>query len=115
MRSSSSFGDTVSDLEVDGVQVKATFDSGGTGSYDLVIGAEGRHSRVRRLTFGPEEGSERNLGMVAAAFEAQGHPQRDELVAMMYADVEFQAFRVSLRDDMTLFLFECPARRRRPC
>ena len=98
-------GDTVARLDDDGDRVKATFESGTTGTYDLVIGADGLHSRVRRLAFGPEEGFERYLGMVVAAFEAQGYPQRDELVAMMYADVGFQAVRVSLRDDRTLFLF----------
>jgi 2-polyprenyl-6-methoxyphenol hydroxylase-like FAD-dependent oxidoreductase len=43
--------------------------------------------------------------MVISAFEARGYRPRDELVAMMYADVGFQAIRLSLPDDLTLFLF----------
>ena len=60
---------------------------------------------VRRLIFGPDEQFEKYLNIVVAAFEAQGYRPRDELVAMMHADVGFQAIRVSLRDDVTLFLF----------
>ncbi|MDJ0356315.1 FAD-binding domain [Paenarthrobacter sp. PH39-S1] len=97
-------GDTVQDLTDDGDRVRVTFESGSTRDFDLVIGADGLHSRVRRLAFGPDEGFERYLGMVVAAFEADRYPERDELVAMMYADVGFQAVRLSLRDDVTLFL-----------
>ena len=75
-----------------------------TRDFDLVVGADGLHSRVRRLAFGPDERFEKYLGMVVAAFEAEGYRPRDELVAMMHAEVGFQALRVSLRDDVTLFL-----------
>ncbi len=40
--------------------------------FDLVIGADGLHSRVRGLAFGPEEHFELPLGYVVAAFETQG-------------------------------------------
>lgn len=43
--------------------------------------------------------------MVVAASESERYPERNELVALMYADVGFQAIRLSLRDDATLFLF----------
>ncbi|MFI2488917.1 FAD-dependent monooxygenase [Promicromonospora kroppenstedtii] len=36
----------------DGPGVDVTFDDGATGRYDLVIGADGAHSTVRRLVFG---------------------------------------------------------------
>jgi 2-polyprenyl-6-methoxyphenol hydroxylase-like FAD-dependent oxidoreductase len=98
------FGDTVRALE-DGERIRATFESGTIRDFDLVIGADGLHSRVRRLTFGPDEQFEKYLGMVVAAFEPQHYPQRDELVALMYAEVGFQVLRVNLRDDNTLFLF----------
>ena len=72
---------------------------------------------MRRLSFGPDEQFETYLGMVVAAFEADRYPERDDLVAMMYADVGFQAVRLSLRDDATLFVLslrhdgEVPANR----
>lgn len=98
-------GDTVGALEDDGNRVRVTFDSGATRDFDLVVGADGLHSRVRRLAFGPDDRFEKYLGMVVAAFESERYPERNELVALMYADVGFQAVRLSLRDDATLFLF----------
>ncbi|MEO3811040.1 FAD-dependent monooxygenase [Sphaerisporangium sp. B11E5] len=56
------FGDSVTSLtEVpDGVLV--TFERGEPRTYDLVVGADGIHSTVRRLAFGPEEECVRFLG-----------------------------------------------------
>lgn len=96
--------DTVAELEDDGERVRVRFGRGSTRDFDLVVGADGLHSRVRQLAFGPDERFEKNLGLVVAAFEAKQYPYRDELVAMMYAGVGFQAVRLSLRDDATLLL-----------
>lgn len=98
-------GDTVQKLDDDGTLVRVTFESGNTRNFDLVIGADGLHSRVRRLAFGPDTDYEKYLGMFVAAFQGTGYPVRNELTAMMYADIGFQALRLSLRDDVTLFLF----------
>jgi 2-polyprenyl-6-methoxyphenol hydroxylase-like FAD-dependent oxidoreductase len=99
------FGDSVLALDDDGVRVRVTFDSGGTRDIDLVIGADGLHSRVRQVMFGPEERFEKYLGITVAAFELEGYRPRDELVAMMYTNVGYQVTRLSLRDDSTMFLF----------
>ncbi|MDQ2661550.1 MAG: FAD-binding domain [Actinomycetota bacterium] len=99
------FGDTVRELHDGSERVRVVFESGSTADFDLVIGADGLHSRVRKLAFGPDDQFEQYLGMVVAAFDAEQYPIRDELVAMMYADVGFQAIRLSFRDDATLFLF----------
>ncbi|MGA0569066.1 FAD-binding domain [Rathayibacter sp. KR2-224] len=98
-------GDTVHDLANDGGCVRVTFESGSTRDFDLVFGADGLHSRVRRLAFGPDEQFEKYLGLVVAAFDAERYPQRDELIALMYAEIGFQAIRLSFRDDATLLLF----------
>lgn len=98
-------GDTVRELEDDGERVRVTLESGATRDFALVFGADGLHSRVRRLAFGPDEQFEKYLGLVVAAFDAERYPQRDELVAMMYAEIGFQAIRLSFRDDATLLLF----------
>ena len=97
--------DTVRELADDGERVRVTFESGSVRDFDLVVGADGLHSRVRRLAFGPDEQYEKYLGIVIAAFDAEQYPIRDELVAMMHAEVGFQAIRLSFRDDATLFLF----------
>ncbi|UNS97892.1 FAD-dependent monooxygenase [Streptomyces tubbatahanensis] len=53
-----------------GVDVR--FASGRTGRYDLVIGADGQHSAVRALVFGPEEDYLRHLGVYFALAEHPG-------------------------------------------
>ena len=45
----------------------------GTTDVDLVIGADGLHSRVRRLVFGSDDKFEVSLGYHVAAFEVEGH------------------------------------------
>lgn len=99
------FGDSVRALDDDGARVRVTFDSGMTRDFDLVIGADGLHSQVRRLVFGPEKQFEKYLGITVAAFELEGYRPREELIAMMYTNVGYQVTRLSLRDDVTLFLF----------
>jgi 2-polyprenyl-6-methoxyphenol hydroxylase-like FAD-dependent oxidoreductase len=98
------FGDSVRALDDDGARVHVTFDSGATRDFDLVFGADGLHSQVRRLVFGPEDRFERYLGITVAAFELEGYRPRDDLVAVMYTDVGYQVTRLSLRDDTTMFL-----------
>jgi 2-polyprenyl-6-methoxyphenol hydroxylase-like FAD-dependent oxidoreductase len=99
------FGDSVRALDDNDARVRVTFDSGTTRDFDLVIGADGLHSRVRQLVFGTEERFEKYLGISVAAFELEGYRPRDELVAVMYTQVGYQVTRLSLRDDVTMFLF----------
>jgi 2-polyprenyl-6-methoxyphenol hydroxylase-like FAD-dependent oxidoreductase len=98
------FDDTVECIDDDGDRVRATFRRHPARSFDLVVGADGLHSRVRRLVFGAPQQFERRLGIVVAAVEIDGYRPRDELTAVMHAGVGHQAVRVSLRDDVTLFL-----------
>ncbi len=70
-----------------------------------MIGADGLHSTVRDLVFGPESQFEKQLGYRVAAFEVEGYRPRDELVYVCHAKPGWQASRFSLRDDRTLFLF----------
>ncbi|WP_328323537.1 FAD-dependent monooxygenase [Kribbella sp. NBC_00382] len=46
------FGDSIASLEQHGGGVDVTFESGRASTYDLVFGADGMHSVVRRLVFG---------------------------------------------------------------
>ena len=48
-------GDSITGLEQDAAGVDVTFARGTHRRFDLVLGADGLHSGVRRLVFGPEE------------------------------------------------------------
>ncbi|YCK32637.1 FAD-dependent monooxygenase [Actinomadura sp. ATCC 39365] len=64
------YGDSIATLTQDGDGVDVTFDSGVRERYDYVIGADGLHSNVRRLAFGPEERFLRHLGMYVSIYTA---------------------------------------------
>ena len=96
--------DTVRALDDDGERVRVDFENGQSRDFDLVVGADGLHSQVRRLAFGPDAQFERYQNMVVSVFDVAGYRPRDELVAMMHAEVGFQAVRVSLRDDVTMVI-----------
>lgn len=99
------FDDDVETIEDLGDEVRVTFARGGTESFDLVVGADGLHSRVRALTFGEEERFERYLGYQVAAVEVDGYRPRDEDVYVLHAEPGQQIGRFSMRGDRTLFLF----------
>ena len=64
------FGTRVTDLRQDDDGVEAELSDGTTLRVDLVVGADGPHSAVRRLAFGPEEQFVRPLGGYHAWFTA---------------------------------------------
>src|SRR5690625_2243144 len=99
------YGETVAALDDDGERVRVEFTSGKTQDFDLVVGADGLHSRVRELVFGPEEAFENYLGLTVAAFEVDNYAPRDELVAITHTEVGVQALRFALRDGGTMFYF----------
>ena len=86
-------------------QASAPVSSTDAREFDLVIGADGLHSRVRELVFGSESQFEKQLGYHVAAFEVEGYRPRDELVYVSNSLPGRQASRFSLRNDRTMFLF----------
>ncbi|MEV0228044.1 FAD-dependent monooxygenase [Nonomuraea sp. NPDC050786] len=64
------YGDSIAALAQDGDGVDVTFESGRRERYDYVFGADGLHSDVRRLVFGPEEPFLSHLGMYVSIFTA---------------------------------------------
>ena len=101
------FGVWVTGIEQDDDGVVATLSDGGKERFDLVIGADGLHSSVRELAFGPEGRFERSLECAVAAFRIPGYPRRDELTYVSHTVPRRQVARVSLRGDETLVLFVC--------
>ncbi|OQO92025.1 2-polyprenyl-6-methoxyphenol hydroxylase [Saccharomonospora piscinae] len=62
------FGDSVATLAEDTSGVDVTFESGTRRRFALVVGADGLHSRIRELAFGPERRFTRYLGGYLAVF-----------------------------------------------
>ncbi|PPK66094.1 2-polyprenyl-6-methoxyphenol hydroxylase-like FAD-dependent oxidoreductase [Actinokineospora auranticolor] len=62
------FGDRIVGLTQDADGVDVTFDGGDRRRFDLVIGADGLHSSLRAMVFGPREGFIRHLGLVLAFY-----------------------------------------------
>ncbi|MEV4802935.1 FAD-dependent monooxygenase [Nonomuraea sp. NPDC049421] len=60
-------GDSIATLTEDG---EVTYESGGHDRYDVVIGADGLHSKVRALAFGPESRYVHHLGQYISIFTA---------------------------------------------
>ena len=98
------FGDSVVALEEDADGVRVRFEHGAPRRFDLVIGADGLHSAVRAIAFGPESTFEKFLNFVVAAFEVRGYRPRDEDVYIGHAVPGLQVSRFSMRDDRTMIL-----------
>lgn len=98
------FGDSIAGIEDRGRCVRVTFDRSPARLFDLVVGADGLHSHVRRLTFGAEADFAVPLGYVVAAFEADGYQPRDDLVYVTYGVAGRQISRFAMRGNGTIFL-----------
>ena len=80
------FDDSIAALEDDGTAVGVTFERAAARSFDLVIGADGLHSNVRQLVFGPEEQFIDRLGTHAAIFTVPNFLDLDYWQTWHYGD-----------------------------
>ncbi|HEY2407473.1 MAG TPA: FAD-binding domain [Polyangiaceae bacterium] len=103
----SHFGVSITGIEQDEQDIVATLSDGRRERFDLVVGADGLHSQVRQIAFGPDEQFETSLGCHVAAFRLPGYPKRDELTYVSHTVPKRQVARVSLRDEETLVLLVC--------
>jgi 2-polyprenyl-6-methoxyphenol hydroxylase-like FAD-dependent oxidoreductase len=99
------FDDSIRAVEHRDGGVRVRFERTPPRIFDLVIGADGLHSQVRRLVFGEETRFERYLELKVAAFSVSGYHPRDELVYVTHTGVGQQIGRFAMRDDRTMFLF----------
>jgi 2-polyprenyl-6-methoxyphenol hydroxylase-like FAD-dependent oxidoreductase len=103
------FGDSVTALSQDAAGVDVTFATGAARRFDLVVGADGLHSGVRRLVFGPASDFVRHLGMYVATLPL-GYPADDPGTVLMY---NLPGRSVSVHpvngNAMAAFIFRSPA------
>jgi 2-polyprenyl-6-methoxyphenol hydroxylase-like FAD-dependent oxidoreductase len=99
------FDDEIVGLQEQAECVQVQLKRSGQRRFDLVIGADGLHSDVRSLAFGPQYQFEKQLGYVVAAFEVRGYRPRDEDVYLMYGQPGRMVGRFTMHNNRTLFLF----------
>lgn len=97
------FGDSVSAIEDDGARVRVHFDHAPTCEADLVVGADGLHSRVRQLAFGSDARFEHPMGCHAAAFEIAGYRPRDDRLYVAHSAPGRYIAKFPVRGDVMLF------------
>lgn len=104
------FGDSITGLvqQADGVTVR--FRNSAPRVFDLVIGADGMHSAVRRLAFGPTEQFARHTGMAACVISVPNHLNLDhwELVHPTPGRV-VQVYSTQRTTAKAQFIFQAPA------
>ena len=103
------FDDSIVGLSSDEHEVSVTFERVQPRSFDLVIGADGLHSAVRRLAFGPESDFVQHMGVYVATMPLDGliEPGRD--VVMYNTPGRAVAIHPSRGDALAFFAFRSPA------
>ncbi|MGW2216050.1 FAD-dependent monooxygenase [Nonomuraea sp. NPDC001684] len=76
------FGDAISGLDQDEQGVRVAFEHAPARTFDLVVGADGMHSHVRRLAFGPEAEFVRHKDHYFAFADADAALGEDRWVTM---------------------------------
>jgi 2-polyprenyl-6-methoxyphenol hydroxylase-like FAD-dependent oxidoreductase len=80
------FDDSIVSISNRGPSAEVTFENEPDRSFDLVIGADGLHSNVRELVFGPEDGFIKRLGTFAAIFTVPNFLDLDYWQTWHYGD-----------------------------
>jgi 2-polyprenyl-6-methoxyphenol hydroxylase-like FAD-dependent oxidoreductase len=97
------FGDSVTEIHDDGTRVRIEFERSAPRDVDLLIGADGLHSRVRQLAFGPDTAFEYPMGCHVASFEVTGYRPREGNIYVAHTAPGRYVARFPMRDDRMLF------------
>jgi 2-polyprenyl-6-methoxyphenol hydroxylase-like FAD-dependent oxidoreductase len=99
------FSDTITSLDNQPDRVSVTFRHAAARDFDLAVGADGLHSVVRSLAFGPESWYSHYLGCQVAACVLDGYPARDDDVYVTHNLPGRQVGRFAMDGNRTLALF----------
>ncbi len=97
------FGDSITRIEQDRKKIRVGFECAPERELDLVIGADGLHSGIRQIAFGPDTNFEYPMGCHVATFEVVGYRPRDEKLYVAHTAPGRYIARFPMRDDKTLF------------
>lgn len=103
------FDDTIVAMRQDDHGVDVTFDLAAPRRFDLVVGADGLHSTVRRLAFGPERDYVRHMGVYVATMPLGGPVDHAHDVLMYNTPGRLVSIHPSRRDALVAFIFHGPA------
>jgi 2-polyprenyl-6-methoxyphenol hydroxylase-like FAD-dependent oxidoreductase len=98
------YGATITDLEDLGDRVRVVFSNGNVGDYDIVIGADGVYSKVRRKVFGTEFDAV-FAGQSCWRFSAPRLPEHDGFWLFRHKGAGVGAIPTS-KDSCYLFILE---------
>jgi 2-polyprenyl-6-methoxyphenol hydroxylase-like FAD-dependent oxidoreductase len=103
------FGDCITSLsQVDGRGVDAEFERSGPRRFDLVIGADGLHSIVRCLAFGPESSFVRHAGLYVATLPLPRSIDPGREIIMLNVPSKSLTLHPSRKSPMAAFIFWHP-------
>lgn len=102
------YDDSVLSLHDDGYGVDVTFARSPPRRFDLVVGADGLHSRVRRVTFGPEPQFVHHLGLYIATMTLQEAAAERHTVLMHNAAGRAVAVHPAVGHETAAFIFRGP-------
>ncbi|AHH18818.1 putative monooxygenase [Nocardia nova SH22a] len=100
------FEESIATMADDGSRVTVTFASGRVAAYDLVVGADGVHSAVRRMVFGPEEEFTEHLGVYVTIGDAPGRTDPDVTRVTEILNLPGRFAGVAVYRDKALGIFE---------
>jgi 2-polyprenyl-6-methoxyphenol hydroxylase-like FAD-dependent oxidoreductase len=104
------FDEMITALHQGDAGVDVIFDRTTARRFDLVVGADGIHSTVRRMAFGPEADYAQHLGMYIATVNLGMPLERDDVVIMHNEPGRAVALHPGTGSSGAAFLFRSPAR-----
>src|SRR6266540_1571447 len=103
------YDDTITRLDQDPGGVDVTFESGPARRFGLVVGADGLHSAVRLLAFGPERDFVRHLGVYVATTPLGEPPEEPHDVLLHNTPGRLVAIHPVRGEAGVAFIFRHPA------
>lgn len=101
--------DTIVTLDQDEAGVDVTFEHASPRRFDLVVGADGLHSTVRRLAVAPERQVVRHMGIYAATLPIDGPVDDQRHVTLYNVPGRLLSVHPSGGHALAAFIFRSPA------